>query len=145
MSALPLHPLLERLAANTGGAALTPADLDGFLNEAGDGVLFCGGDPVQYPECLDVAVVLPQMLAAFPGRLRAAVADEETAKVAQTRYGFSRWPTLVFLRAGQYVGVISGMQDWPSFLGQVGQMLDRPASRPPSVGVAVSAPASHCH
>ncbi len=145
MSATPLHPMLERLVVSTGRAALAPADLDSYLNEAGDSVLFCGGDPVKYPECLDVAVVLPQLLVAFPGRLRVVVADGETAQVAQARYGFTRWPSLVFLRDGQYVGAISGMQDWPAFLSQVGPLLDKPVSRPPSVGIAVSAPASHCH
>ncbi len=46
----------------------------------------CAGDPVQYPECLDVAVVLPELLRAFPGRFRAGIpaVEMEPAVFAET-------------------------------------------------------------
>lgn len=140
------HPLLARLAEAAGRTVASPADLDALLAEPGDWVLFCGGNPTQYPECLDVAVVLPELLAMHGGRVRAAVAAPELEAPLQARYGFSRWPSLVFLRDGAYVGVISGMKDWSAYVGQFAEMLAAPTSRPPSVGIAVAATAqSSCH
>lgn len=140
------HPLIERLLQQAACPAITTADLDLLLAQPGNMVLFCGGDPVQYPECLDVAVVLPQLQAAFPGRFRVAVASHELEPAMQTRYGFQRWPSLVILRDGQYVGTIQGMQDWSDYLQRMAELLDAPVTRAPSIGIALaSATPSHCH
>jgi len=142
-----IHPLVTRLVNECGYPILTGSDLEAFGNAPGDAVLFCVGDPVQYPECLDVAVVLPEILRAFPGRFRAGIPADEMGPAMQARYGFSRWPTLVFLRGGAYVGMISGIQDWSVYLARIQGLLETPASRPPSIGipVATSAATATCH
>lgn len=142
-----IHPLIARLVDEFGYPYLAAADLEAFSNAPGDAVLFCAGDPVQYPECLDVAVVLPEILRAFPGRFRAGIPAVEMEPAMQARYGFNRWPTLVFLRAGAYVGMISGIQDWSVYLERIKALLAAPASRPPSIGIPVSTPAAiaTCH
>ncbi len=142
-----LHPLIARLVDEFGYPRLAGADLEAFGNAPGDAVLFCAGDPVQYPECLDVAVVLPEILRAFPGRFRAGIPAVEMGPAMQARYGFNRWPTLVFLRGGAYVGTISGIQDWSVYLARIQELLATPASRPPSIGIPVSTPsaAATCH
>lgn len=143
----PDHPLLARLAEAVGRTVATAEDLDALLAEPGAWVLFCGGRPSQHPECLDVAVVLPELLALHGGRVRAAVAAPDLEAALQTRYGFNRWPSLVFLRDGDYVGVISGMRDWSVFVGQFAERLAAAPCRPPTVGIAVTAAAnpSACH
>ena len=142
-----IHPLIARLTGEYGHPLLDAASLEAFCAANGDAVLLCAGDPVQHPECLDVAVVLPELLRAFPGRFRAAVASSGLEPEMQARYGFNRWPTLVFLRDGGYVGALSGIQDWSVYLARVRDLLATPASRPPSIGIAVhtrGAPAT-CH
>lgn len=140
-----LHPLVAGLVEATGRPLLDAAGLESFLNLPGDRVLFCGGDPARYPQCLDVAVVLPELLAAFPG-LEAAVAGQEVEGVLQARYGFPRWPTLLFLRDGQYVGALCGMQDWPVYLARVAELLATHTSRPPTVSIPATTPATaSCH
>lgn len=140
------HPLVARLIELSGRPALAADALNRLLAEPGMTVLFCGGDPVQYPECLDVAVVLPEMLKLFPERFRMVVADRALEPALQVGYGIQRWPSLLFLRDGQYVGTISGMQDWSVYVQRFAQLLDAPAGRPPSIGIAVaSEAASHCH
>ncbi|TCJ17176.1 hydrogenase [Parasulfuritortus cantonensis] len=141
------HPLLDRLAETVGRTLASEADLAALAAEPGDWVLFCGGNPSQFPECLDVAVVLPELLALRPGRLRAAVVAPGLEAAVQARYGFSRWPSLVFLRQGDYVGTLSGMQDWTVFVARLGEMLAAPASRPPGIGIPVAAAQSAhaCH
>lgn len=140
------HPLIARLGDEHGYPTLRADNLDAFCNAPGDAVLFCAGDPVQYPECLDVAVVLPELLRVWPGRFRAAVIAPEQETAIQARYGFNRWPTLVFLRGGDYLGALSGIQDWAVYLARINELLTAPISRPPSIGIAVSAAASPtCH
>ena len=143
----PIHPLIARLIDEFGYPQLDAGNLETWNAAPGDAVLFCAGDPVQYPECLDVAVVLPEILRAFPGRFRAGIAASELEPAMQARFGFNRWPTLVFLRGGAYVGVISGIQDWTVYLGRINELLAAPAHRPPSIGIPVSSPStSHtCH
>lgn len=141
----PQHPLIARLVDEFGYPLLNASNLDAFCEAPGDAVLFCGGDPTQHPECLDVAVVLPEILRTFPGRFRTAVITSDLNLAVQTRFGFSRWPTLVFLRNGAYVGVISGIQDWSVYLARINELLATPASRPPSIGVTVSSASATCH
>jgi hydrogenase-1 operon protein HyaE len=143
---IPLHPLVARLVELSARPVVIVETFEAFLDEPGEVILFCGGDPVQYPECLDVAVVLPEACRVFLGRLRMAVAAPELEPALRAGYGIQRWPTLLFLRDGKYVGCIAGMQDWSVYVERFTQLLDTPTSRPPSIGIAVAASASaHCH
>ena len=99
-------------------------------------VLFAG-DPVQFPEGLDVAVVLPELQRSLPGRFKVAVVPREREDAVARRYGSQRWPTLLFLRDGQYVTTVSGMHDWDVFLERVTQALAMPISRAPTIGIPV--------
>ena len=142
------HPLIARLVDAYGYPLLDESNLDACIAAPGDTVLFCAGDPLLYPECLDVAVVLPELMRAFSGRFRAAVVGRELEAALQTRYGFNRWPSLIFLRDGGYVGTLSGILDWAVYLARIQDMLAAPTARPPSIGIAVSAESSHpshCH
>lgn len=140
------HPLIARLIEEYRYPLLDAAEIGPFCNFNGDAILFCAGDPAQHPECLDVAVVLPEVLNAFPGRFRAGIIAAGLEPAMQARYGFTRWPTLVFLRDGAYVGMIQGIQDWVVYLERVAELLVTPPSRPPSVGIPVSTPAAAtCH
>lgn len=143
----PSHPLLARLLHECGYPLLDADNLDAFCDAPGDAVIFCAGDPVQHPECLDVAVVLPELMRTWPGRFRAALADPGLEPALQARYGFTRWPSLVFLRDGAYVGVLSGIQDWAVYLARIQELLVSQPGRPPSVGIAVNATAhsAACH
>ena len=140
-----LHPLIARLVDDYGYPLLDESNLDACIATPGDTVLFCAGDPLLYPECLDVAVVLPELMRAFSGRFRAAVVSREQEAALQTRYGFNRWPSLIFLRDGGYVGTLSGILDWAVYLARIQDLLAAPTARPPSIGIAVSAESSHCH
>lgn len=140
-----MHALIARLIDEFGYPRLDAGNLESFLAAPGDAVLFCAGDPVQHPECLDVAVVLPELLRAFPGRFRAGVAAAALEPLLQARFGFPRWPTLVFLREGGYVGAIGGIQDWSVYLARIAELLATPASRPPSVGIPVQSAHASCH
>ena len=125
----PRHPLLERLVRDRGVPEVDAAGVDAFLESPGDAVLFFSEDPQQYPESGDVAVVLPELLTVFRGRLRAALVSRSSERELQKRFGFARWPALVFLRGGEQVGTITGMHDWDVFLEKVEPLLASPTRR----------------
>jgi hydrogenase-1 operon protein HyaE len=144
-----LPPLVERLVAEHGASTIDTDSLERFVAQPGDRVLFFSGDPVRFPEGLDVAVVLPELQAAFPGRFEIGVVQRHCEEAVARRYGSQRWPSLVFLRNGEYVTTVAGMHDWTDYVERVGAALDMPASRAPTIGiplvVAGSSTGASCH
>lgn len=139
-------PLLRQLVDQHGADWVDLAGLDAWMQQPGDRVLFIGGDPVRFPECLDVAVVLPVLHRHFQRRFAMGAARREAEDAIGARLAASRRPSLVFLRDGQYVTVIGGMQDWDVYLREVAQALAMPTTRIPGIGIAVvAATASACH
>jgi hydrogenase-1 operon protein HyaE len=137
-------PLVQRLVQQFGARWVSPATLDAFASQPGDQVLFFSGDPVRFPECLDVAVVLPELQRAFPGRFGVGVVRRDDEDEIARRWGSQRWPALVFVRDGRYVGSVAGMLDWTDYLARVAELLDTPASRPPiPLMGAANGPACH--
>lgn len=124
-------PLVCRLVDVHGARWVNPATLDAFLAAGGDQVLFFSGDPVRFPEVLDVAVVLPELRKAFPGRFQLGVVCRDGELEVASRFGSQNWPALVFLRDGRFVSQIVGMLDWTVYLERVAQALATPATRPP--------------
>lgn len=137
--------LLDRLARGLDRAPLDVDAHDAFVAEPGDCVLLFTEDPKRFPESNDVAVILPELLKVFPGRLRAAVVARDAEKTLQQRYGFGTWPSLVFLREGGYLGAISGVRNWNEFVQETAELLARDPQRPPSIGIAVVAEGSVSH
>jgi hydrogenase-1 operon protein HyaE len=133
------HPLVERLISRHGASAITLATLDTWLGHEGDQVLFFSGDPVRFPEGLDVAVVLPELQRAFPGRFRIGVVLRDDEDAVARRFGAQHWPSLVFVRGGRYVASIAGMKDWDTYRDEIARALQAPAVRTPTVGIPVRA------
>lgn len=141
-------PLVARLVEQFGAAWVDETSIAAWSAEGGDRVVLFAGDPVQFPEGLDVAVVLPELQRSLPGRFKVAVVPREREDAVARRYGSQRWPTLLFLRDGQYVTTVSGMHDWDVFLERVTQALAMPASRAPTIGIPVVSATSggaSCH
>ena len=135
----PPHPLVAQLQTRHGFAAPTAATLDAFLDAPGHALLVFTEDPIRFKETLDLAVIAPEILRAFPGRLRAAVLFPDAARAVHARFGFRRWPALVVLRDGHYVGTIDGLRNWDEYLEEVAALLAAEPVRPPSIGIAVAA------
>jgi hydrogenase-1 operon protein HyaE len=126
-----LHPLLERLTREFGYAAPTLEAFDAFAGRAGDTLLFFADDPERIKETLDLAVILPEIARAFAGRFEVGVLLPEVANAVARRYGVRRWPALVMLRDGEYVGAIEGLRDWDEYGFQVACLLVIDPSEPP--------------
>lgn len=143
-----LHPLLQRLVSQHGASLVSLASVADWEARPGDSALLFSGDPMRFPEGLDVAVVLPELQAAFGGAFRLGVAEREQDEAFARRYGSQRWPSLVFLRDGAYLGAVSGMKDWTVYLEEIANVLAATPRRAPTVGIPVisaDAGESACH
>ena len=136
-TASPMHPLLARLFTQHGYADITAASIDAFVAQPGHAVLVFTEDPLRVRETLDIAVIVPELVRAFPGRFRVGVLMPESARLLQARYGFRRWPALVVLSDGKHVGAIDGLRDWDEYLTELLRLLDAAPTRPPTIGIPV--------
>lgn len=130
-------PLIQRLAREFGAAWVDENTVADWTAGGGDRVVLLAGDPVRFPEGVDVAAVLPELMKSFPNRFQVAVVPRDSEDAVARRYGSQRWPSLLFFRDGQYVTAIAGMQDWDVYLAGVAAALSMPPSRPPTIGIPV--------
>ena len=105
-------PLIQSLIDVHHYKLVTQENADAFLQSQENVVLLFTENPKHFPESNDVAVILPELVKQFSSRLTAAVVDEASERSLHRRFAFTAWPALVFLRRGEYLGVITGMQDW---------------------------------
>jgi len=116
-------PLIDRLISHYGYPLLDAATLDDFLACNEIGVLFFTGDPTNFPEANDVAVILPELMAVIGRNAAAGVIVRSEEMELQKRYGFLQWPTLVVCRRGSCRGFISRVRDWSDYLAEFGRLL----------------------
>lgn len=106
------------------------ASVDRFLcaaNEAGAvAVLLSAGDPARFMEAIDVAVVLPELIDAFRGRLRGAVIARRAESELGQRFGVRVQPTLIFIAKGETLGLIAKIQDWSVYVERIAKLIGRP-------------------
>ena len=124
-------PLIQALIDRHGWRLVTRETLDDFLSAQDEVVLFFSGDAERLDESSDVAVILPEILKVFGGRLTAGVVERDFERELQRRYRFSAFPALVLLRKGGYLGAVSRMKDWDVYLGEIADILAREPSEPP--------------
>lgn len=133
----PMHPLLAQLFTRHGYAEITASSIDAFVGQPGHVLLVFTEDPLRVRETLDIAVIVPELVRAFPGRFGVGVLMPESARLVQPRYGFRRWPALVVLSGGRYVGAVEGLRDWDEYLAELARLLETAPGRPPTIGIAV--------
>lgn len=115
-------PLIAQLVSRHGLPALDTDTVDAFLSsgsgEPAAAILFFTGDASR-PEANDVAVVLPELLEAFAGRLRAAVVARAAEAALMPRFGVRVLPSLALVRDGRNPAVIPKIQDWSSYVSRI--------------------------
>jgi len=152
MTAIELHsavladpPLIARLIDKYGATRLDASGFEVFCAQPGSSVLFFTEDPQRFKETLDVAVILPEIVQAMPERLRIGVLPPPLATATAARYGVRRWPALVFLRDGGWLGNIEGLRDWADYLESASALLSGPVrTLPPKVIAVAAVAASSC-
>lgn len=142
------YPLVAQLFSKHGFAEVTPVNFAAWTQTPGRALLVFLEDPGRFKETLDLAVIVPELVRAFPGRFRVGVVLPDAARELSTRFGFRRWPAFVILAAGDYVGAVDGLRNWDEYLAEVAGLLDAAPTRPPTIGIAVKGGgegAGDCH
>jgi hydrogenase-1 operon protein HyaE len=134
------HPLVQSLLDDLKYPEITRENHAAFIAQPGVSVLCFVGDPKRNRESTDVAVVLPELVKAFAGELRPGVVADFTdgGLELQRHYGFRKWPALVFLRDGGYLGEIGGIRNWADYLDTIPELLSARPHRPPGFKIPVT-------
>ncbi len=143
-----VHPLIGRMCALLAAPLLDASTFDEWAAAPGHALLVFTEEPAQHAETLDLAVIVPELAHAYAGLLRTGVLLQPAARAIAPRFGFRRWPAMVLLKDGRYVGAIDGLREWQEYVDQLGALLRAPATRPPSIGIAVKSAGQewpHCH
>ena len=133
------HALIDRLVSDFGYAEVSLENHDDFVATPGMNVLFLPGDPKTVKDATDVAVVLPELIQAFHGKLIAGVVTDTFGDGAKLKrlYGFTHFPSLVFVRDGGYVGTISRIRDWQEYQTLINELLVAEPRRRPAIPIEV--------
>lgn len=123
-------PLLESIIERTEIAVITADQVDDFIAN-GETILFIAGDANRFPETHDVAVILPELIAASKGRFKAAVISRKSEREVQKRFHFNKFPALIFNRDGGYLGVIPKVLDWGEYMHEISDILARDVTEIP--------------
>ena len=146
MSGSALVPrLLEHLVSRHGFESIDASSVDAFVARPGAGLLVFTADPVRYRETLDLAVIAPELVRALPGRFASVgVVLPDSAQAVHGRFAFRRWPALVIVRDGAYIGAIDGLREWSEYLSAIDALLQatKPAHAPIAIPVRVESAAS---
>lgn len=147
MAAMPNPPeplLVTHLIEGHGAARLDEAKLESFLAQPGEGALFFTEDPMRFREVPDVAVILPELRRAAARSFRIGVLPPPLANANAARYGVRRWPALVFVRDGEWLGNVEGLRDWADYLAAVDELLVGPTRALPARVIPLSSAAPGC-
>jgi hydrogenase-1 operon protein HyaE len=133
------HVLIDRLIEEFGYTEISMDNHDDFVATPGMNVLFLPGDPKTVKDATDVAVVLPELMGVFQGTLNAGVVTDTFGDGVKLKrwYGFTHFPSLVFVRDGGYVGTISRIRDWQEYLARINEFLVAEPRRRPGIPIEV--------
>jgi hydrogenase-1 operon protein HyaE len=124
-------PLIEALVRRHGFATVDEASVDAFLAAHEHSLLFFPGDAERLVESNDVAVILPEILKVYGKRIAPALVAKSSERALQRRFRFNAFPSIVFMRRGGYLGVLSRVLDWSDYLAEIPVLLAREAGDPP--------------
>lgn len=101
--------------------------IDAFLasapDEADHTLIFFTGDPAQRSESNDVAVVMPEILQTFQGRLRGAVVRRGSEDKLKARFHVVIMPSLVVTRGSEIMGILPKVRDWSEYMDKISAWL----------------------
>ena len=79
-------------------------------------------------EVLDACVILPEALKPLGEQISRRVAGPEASAELMKQFGVARAPAVVFLRHGQFVGILNGIRDWGEYQSEVSRLMTGPAN-----------------
>ena len=142
--ARPEPALVTRLVEELGATRLDDASFNAFAVLPAETVLFFTEDPQRFKEVLDLAVIVPEIRSAAARPFRIGVLPPPLANAKASTYGVRRWPALVFLRDGAWLGNIEGLHEWTDFVALADELLKGEARPLPPKVIPLAAAAAAC-
>lgn len=124
----PLPALVDRLVTERGYPLLADAEARPWRDGAGTWVVFLPGHGRGSSETSDVAVILPELVAAHQPRLTPAVAGPAAEQALLPLLGPIALPALVFLRGDALLGSIPRVRDWNDYQERIAAILSGAAA-----------------
>lgn len=125
--------LVRALSERMNVPIIDETSIDAFMaagaGEAEHTIIFFTGDPAQRGETNDVAVVLPEILQTFQGRLRGAVVRRGCEDRLKSRFHVAVMPSLVVTRGRDIMGILPKVRDWSEYMDRISAWL-RPGAEP---------------
>jgi hydrogenase-1 operon protein HyaE len=120
----PMSHILRALAERHQLPHLDPSSIDAFLAAgASPALLFFPGDPVMQAETNDVAIVFPQLLQSFRGRLRGGVIARPAVDRLKARFNVVVLPSLALVQGAALLGTIARIRDWAEYVAKLDGLL----------------------
>ena len=116
-------PLVKALSERHQMPVVDESNVDSVLAGHKPTLLLFAGDPVQNPEGSDLAVILPQIIAAFKGALRGAVVASTAEAALKPRFQVLALPSLVLTLAGPPLDVFPKVLGWSEYTARIEQAL----------------------
>jgi hydrogenase-1 operon protein HyaE len=121
-------PLIQALTDRHNVPVVDESSIEALLlpanGESSHVLLFFPGDAAQRPESSDVAVIMPQLLEAFGGRLRGGIVAASAEDALKPRFQVLVTPSLVLTNGKDPVDVFSKVLDWSDYRVRIEQALD---------------------
>lgn len=132
------HPLYKRLTEEFGFQPYNRESFPEFLKGEGFGMVVFLEDPNRMKETLDQLVIATELVRTYKMIKNRAVVVPPDARPLSNRYGFRKWPALVLLRDGKYLGAIDGLKEWADLTAEMNHILASEPTRPPTIGIPVN-------
>ena len=102
---------------------------EAFLKKDGLSLILFVDDPNRMKETMDAIVIAPELAKSCQLIKNKAVVCPPHAR--------KRWPAMVFVRDGAYLGAVDGLRLWSQLVAEVDEIIQRSPSFPPSIGIPV--------
>jgi hydrogenase-1 operon protein HyaE len=116
-------PLVKALSEHHQIPVVDESNVDAVLSADKPTLLLFAGDPVQNPEGSDLAVILPQILAAFKGAVQGAVVAAAAETALKPRFQVLVLPSLVLTRNGPPLDVFPKVVGWSEYTARIERAL----------------------
>lgn len=120
-------PALQALTGRHGIPVVDQNTIDAFVGpaqgEPEHALLFFSGQGSSQssdrPETSDVAVVMPQLLSAYRGRLRGAMVSPDSEAALKGRFTVLMLPSLVLTKGDEVLDVFPKIIDWSEYVERI--------------------------
>lgn len=131
------QPLFQRLITEHRFELITEENAEFFIKQSGLTLLLFIDDPERMKETADALVITPELASRHPEIKQKCVVTQPFARKLAITYGFRRWPAIVFLKDGGYLGAVDGLRAWGELISETERILKSDVHYPPSVGIEV--------